>query len=870
MNRKIRSGLLTLVAAIFALAVVIAPTRAMAEPVTENPVQTDCGTISYIPDENGFNLTVEIYVNDETTPSETIELPKILNNRSGNLSFEPEEGYYYYGGESSYELDAYLESAYWNQMTGMIGFGAESDATKNYDSVLRIYVYTMDRGDSYILDVWSRVRWLEDSPTEVVKGFVLSYEVPNPQGGTRNVTRTITSFENDDLNMNFENQIVPEGVDVTITAICAPGYEVQDWWKTSSPNTSLKGVEGSGEWPGTLYGQAGYGNAAVLSVEDDFAGGTVQLWIEKVESVSDPTNEGISAAGAQVTVDCNNGFAAAHVESTTDLAEGTFSIGAPYAQGDSYLVDATVTPDSYVEGYNAAYPSSTHTLVDGQDQVITFEYISGAFDENGDAVLGHWRPVEGESPLTLQVACDDGPQAPTFDEMKASIGDIVVDCVNEDVTHMDGHYALIEGSYTAAEDALQGSVADGFTYTVTISANKYVEQYTTDTGATHAISGEDSKTVTFVNDGSGWTVQSGTPVGFEVVCETPAPELPTEDELKDILGNEFSVNVNCTNADAQHEGASYGIIPGGVTISDPVKGEDGTYTVLVSFNTNQYIQQYSVDKDYSAHELDGDELQPVTLTWNGSEWTAPNDLADQTLNVKCSEDNTTPVGPTGDEIEALLKGSVVVDCTNSEVEHANKTYDLMGMTYEAGSVTKNADGSYTVEVKVAPGQYVLQFEKDTEGIHHWVAPDGQVGTITLVYVANADGNGGTWQVADGSAPVTFTVICADETGDNTGDNTGDQGNGDNGDNTGDQGNGDNGDNGGNGGNASTGDNNANGDQGNNNQAGSGDNGGDGTDKADGSKLPNAGDATSAGAVAAIALAGVSAAGVALVAHRRQQ
>ena len=148
MNKKIRSGIVALVAAIFALAIVVAPTRAWAEPVTTNPVETDYGTIEYKTDENGFNLTVEIYVNDETTPSETIELPKIQNNRAGNLEFTPAENYYYYGGESSYDLDAYLESAYWNQMTGMIGFGAESDEAKAYDNTLRIYVYTMDSGDS--------------------------------------------------------------------------------------------------------------------------------------------------------------------------------------------------------------------------------------------------------------------------------------------------------------------------------------------------------------------------------------------------------------------------------------------------------------------------------------------------------------------------------------------------------------------------------------------------------------------------------------------------------------------------------------------------------------------------------------------------
>ena len=168
MSKRLRSCMAVVMAAFFALAVMVVPKTAWAEPTTENPVRTDYGTISYIEDADGYNLTVEIYVNDETSPSETIELPKIVNNRIGNLSFEPEEGYYYYGGESSYELNTYLDSSYWSQLTGMIGFGADSDDAKNYDNVLRIYVYTIDEDSYFNLDVWIRSRALGDNPTELV------------------------------------------------------------------------------------------------------------------------------------------------------------------------------------------------------------------------------------------------------------------------------------------------------------------------------------------------------------------------------------------------------------------------------------------------------------------------------------------------------------------------------------------------------------------------------------------------------------------------------------------------------------------------------------------------------------------------------
>ena len=106
MNRKIRSGIVAIVAAIFALAIVIAPTRAMAvetEMATSSPYETDYGTISYVADPEGYSLTVEIYVNYESEPAARVQLPKIANGNGSNhnLGFEPAEGLYYHNAQGA-------------------------------------------------------------------------------------------------------------------------------------------------------------------------------------------------------------------------------------------------------------------------------------------------------------------------------------------------------------------------------------------------------------------------------------------------------------------------------------------------------------------------------------------------------------------------------------------------------------------------------------------------------------------------------------------------------------------------------------------------------------------------------------------------
>ncbi len=70
---------------------------------------------------------------------------------------------------------------------------------------------------------------------------------------------------------------------------------------------------------------------------------------------------------------------------------------------------------------------------------------------------------------------------------------------------------MISGSYTTNEVA--GDAENGYTYTVTINSQKYVEQFDADTGATHDPK-DANATVTLKYTDNGWTVESGDPRCF--------------------------------------------------------------------------------------------------------------------------------------------------------------------------------------------------------------------------------------------------------------------------------------------------------------------------------------------------------------------
>ena len=150
------------------------------------------------------------------------------------------------------------------------------------------------------------------------------------------------------------------------------------------------------------------------------------------------------------------------------------------------------------------------------------------------------------------------PTAPSHDDLSRLIGDITVNCTNNAATHAPKSkgYALIADSYTTGN--VEGSAENGYTYTVTVNAEKYVSQFDIDTGATHTPR-DGSQAVTLKYENDAWTVKEGKPVSFDVACVA----LPTFSGLQELLNQEIFVECNTKSA---HTKTPYDLIADSYTI----------------------------------------------------------------------------------------------------------------------------------------------------------------------------------------------------------------------------------------------------------------------------------------------------------------
>lgn len=225
----------------------------------------------------------------------------------------------------------------------------------------------------------------------------------------------------------------------------------------------------------------------------------------------------------------------------------------------------------------------------------------------------------------------DKPTAPGEGDLSGLIGNITVNCTNEAATHelKTKGYTLISGSYTTSEVA--GDAENGYTYTVTINSQKYVEQFDADTGATHDPK-DASATVTLKYTDNGWTVTSGTPVVFNVACVTEIVP-PAKPGAEDLAKLEAPVEVACTTKPETHNAARFPLIEGTYNIGDVSGNETDGYTCDIIITADEYVTKYNTD--FGKHTLTGDNTKPLTLKYVEGRWVVNDPV---TFPVECEEE----------------------------------------------------------------------------------------------------------------------------------------------------------------------------------------------------------------------------------------
>lgn len=225
----------------------------------------------------------------------------------------------------------------------------------------------------------------------------------------------------------------------------------------------------------------------------------------------------------------------------------------------------------------------------------------------------------------------DKPTAPGEGDLSGLIGNITVNCTNGKAAHelKAKGYTLISGSYTTNEVA--GDAENGYTYTVTINSQKYVEKFDADTGVAHDPK-DASATVTLKYTDNGWTVESGAPVVFDVACVTEIVP-PARPGAEDLSNLKAPVDVTCTTKPETHAAVHFSLRGGTYTIGDVAGNETDGYTCDITVTADKYVARYNMD--YGKHTLTGDNTKTLTLKYVEGQWAVDTPI---TFPVECEEE----------------------------------------------------------------------------------------------------------------------------------------------------------------------------------------------------------------------------------------
>ncbi len=421
-----------------------------------------------------------------------------------------------------------------------------------------------------------------------------------------------------------------------------------------------------------------------------------------------------------------------HGSKTFGLIDGTFTVYHSNNRCEVVINDFS----SYVSKFNAAVnvPAGTH-IADNSMASQNRTKINLVWRD------GNW--TAADAPAKYHVMCSlqpAEPTAPSHDDLSRLIGDITVNCTNNAATHdpRSWVYPLLADSYTIGN--VEGTADTGYTLTVTVNAEKYVEQSDAESGAAHTPK-DGSKVVTlqYVNDA--WTVKEGKPVSFDVACVAQ----PTFDELKELFKQKIFVECNTKPA---HTKTPYDLIAGSYTIEDFSTMTDFP-TCTVVLNSKKYVESFNGTTN-AVHTPENEVKRVGLILRDGSWGVATDDQLPVVFRVSC-----VPDAPTERYLEDLLNRKVTVTCTTNAA-HAPAEYGLLDGSYQGSGVQPDGNGGYTYTVTIAAAEYVKKYNTERQRNHSLVKDEPAEKPVTLVW--NADER--EWLFADANAvPVNFNVEC---------------------------------------------------------------------------------------------------------------
>lgn len=364
--------------------------------------------------------------------------------------------------------------------------------------------------------------------------------------------------------------------------------------------------------------------------------------------------------------------------------------------------------------------------------------------------------------VTVYIDSLRGVTPPTEDDLtgnKDNIFDngvaVIVDCVNDEVSHEEANYGLTAGSFEISE--LKGDSVSGYYVEVTVTPDSYVDRYNdkfTD-DVTHERTDESDKVirlnwVVVQNENGSYTSawKAVEPATIKVTCggvEVPTkPDEPTITEIDDLL----DVKVTCANNVPTHKETIYSV--NYYTLGEVTSSDNGnTYTCVVTIPSANYIVDFN-DASGMQHTC-ATESEEVTLVATKVDNVWKWQLGSGEKSMVEFQATCKPDDPTDDEIKILFGDTTLqVKCINESASHDAHTFALQDETFEVASVDFE-NGTYIATVNIAKAPYRDLYNEEVGTVHSLV-DDTTVVTATLLY------NGNEWVLPE-NATVTIDVTC---------------------------------------------------------------------------------------------------------------
>lgn len=434
----------------------------------------------------------------------------------------------------------------------------------------------------------------------------------------------------------------------------------------------------------------------------------------------------------------------------------------------------TLDANKYLAAYNSGLgvQCGTHYLKDGQDATETATWYY-------NVELSKWQYRSADAPVYIDITHTaptpkpDVPNTPNGDQIITDLGNAVkdavkVECANETGAHPTRTYNLTAGDIGSITAPAKNS--DGkYTVSVTIKADEYVKQYSTDTGVSHNLKtgAASSQTIALTYNAAGgkWKATGPAPyVTFKVEHEgIPAkPDVDTiyKDEYLDPDGNpyvgeggskEFAVILKCNKVTKHIYGFnSLGLVDGGYTLGDVVDNEDENtktaypYTCTMTVDYTKYVDQ--ANRDYQGedgeHEIVAGTKTTREIVWYynraSKSWIvlAENDRAPIVIPVTCEK------APDEDMLETAVENAeLYVNCETVD-SHDRQAIALDG--YDKTTVTTKpymvvrTDKTATVTITNQKA-YADRYKPDGAAHTYDSANRNNRNTFTMEWKKGADG-----------------------------------------------------------------------------------------------------------------------------------